>query len=243
MEKKFDWTKLLKKSLSYALVAVAASAVTLALWGQRYSKLVELENVIASKFIGEYDKTQIEDAAAEAMVKALSDRWSGYFSAEEYAAHKESVSNTYVGVGITIRQREDGTGLDILEVLPGGSAQQGGVLPGDILIKVEDRSAADTDVKALIMGEEGTQVSITVLRDSQEKTFVLERQKIKVTVATGQLLEGNIGLVRITNFHEGCGDETIAVIEDLRNQGAAALIFDVRNNPGGYVSEAGLSGQ
>lgn len=240
MEKNNFWLKLLLRSLSYALVAVAASVVTLLLWGQEYSKLSELEAVIGSKFIGEYDKTKVEDAAAKAMVNALSDRWSGYFTAEEYAAHQDDMNNTYLGVGITIKVRDDGTGMDILAVTPGGPAQEVGILPGDVLIKVEDQAIAGLGadaVRSMILGQENTQVSVTVLRDAQEKTFTLERRKIKVQVASGEMLEGNIGLVRITNFHADCGKETIAVVEQLQRQGATALIFDVRNNPGGYVTE------
>lgn len=228
------------KSLSYILVAVVASAVSLMLWGQGNSKLAELESVIEGKFVGEYDKTKVEDAAAKAMVRALSDRWSSYFTAEEYAAHMEDMRNAYAGVGITVRQREDGTGLDILNVTPGGSAQEEGVLPGDILIKIGDMPVAGVsvdDIRTIILGEENSQISITVLRGTEEKIFTLTRRTIKVQVASGTMLENNIGLVQITNFHENCGDETIAVIEELQSQGATALIFDVRNNPGGYVVE------
>ena len=65
----------------------------------------------------------------------------------------------------------------------------------------------------------------------------MKRQMIRVQVATGELLPGNIGLIKIANFNANCAEETITVIEDLQKQGADKLIFDVRNNPGGYVKE------
>lgn len=232
--------RFLLRSLSYVLVAVLASTVTLAIWGQRYSKMEELKGVIDRYFIGEADMTKAEDAAAAALIYALGDRWSYYISAEDYAAHMENKDNAYVGVGITIKVREDGTGEDITEVTPGGSAQEAGILPGDILIRVDGTSIAgmtNDQVVALVRGEEGTSLTMTILRAGKEMDFKLKRQKIRVQVATSELLPGNIGLIRISNFNTNCAKETIAAIRSLHEQGADKLIFDVRNNPGGYVQE------
>ena len=240
LERKFSWKRFALRSLSYVLVAVVAAYVTLMLFGQPYSKLTELESVIDRVFIGDYDKTEIEDAAVDAMVAALGDRWSLYLSAEEYEAYLENVSNSFVGIGVTVTHREDNTGEDIVSVVEGGPAEAAGLLVGDTIIKVDGQSIEGLDTtqaKALIVGEEGTNVDITVLRNGEEKTFTIERRRIKMKAATGKMLDGNIGLVRIENFHEGCGDEAIAAVEALREQGATALIFDVRFNPGGYVDE------
>ena len=230
----------LLRSLSYVLVAVVASVVTLAIWGQRYSKMEELKGVIGRYFIGEADMSKAEDAAAQAMIDALGDRWSYYISAEDYAAHMENKNNAFVGIGITIAVRGDGAGEDIIEVKPGSSAQEAGILPGDVLIKVDGKSIAgmNTDqVAALVRGEEGTSLTVTVLRADKEMDFSMKRQLIQIQVATSEFLPGNIGLIRINNFNTNCAKETIAAIEDLQKQGADKLIFDVRNNPGGYVKE------
>ena len=222
------------------LVAVVASAVTLALWGEQYSKLAELKKVISKNFIGQADMVKVEDAAASAMVKALGDRWSYYISAEDYAAHLENKNNAYVGIGATIVDREDGTGFDIEDVTPGGSAKEAGILPGDILIEAQGKPTGEMtadDLREAIRGTKGTTVSLTVLRNGEKLTFNLTLQEIKVEVASGELLPGNIGLIRIVNFNANCAKETIALVNSLRAQGADKLIFDVRNNPGGYVNE------
>ena len=180
------------------------------------------------------------DAAAAAMVDAIGDRWSYYIPAEEYASFQENKNNAYVGIGITISARNDGTGFDILEVAPGGSAQEGGVLPGDILVEAEGESAADMTIdqmKERIRGKAGTEVTVGVLRDGEKHTFTLERREIRTQVASGQMLDGQIGLVTIANFNTNCADETIGAVEELLEQGAKGLIFDVRNNGGGYVIE------
>jgi len=232
--------RFLLKTVSYILVAALASGLTLILCLGGSTKLTELEKIINQRFIGEADLEEIRDAAASAMVEALDDRWSYYISAEDYAAYTENKNNTFVGIGVTISARQDGTGLDILEVEPGGPAQEGGILPGDILIEAEgqDVTAISIDaVKTLIRGKSGTEVSVSVLRDGEKLSFTLERRQIRVKVATSQMLPGNIGFVKIANFNTNCAAETITAVEQLLEQGAQGLIFDVRNNPGGYVDE------
>jgi len=240
MNGKTKLSRFLLRGLSYVLVATVSAAVALALWGSRPSKLVELEQIITNNFIGQADVEKAKDAAADAMVEALGDRWSYYISAQEYAAYLENKNNAYVGIGITILARGDRTGFDILEVAPGSSAQEGGILPGDILVEAEGESVLEMDadgVKNIIRGDAGTFVSVGVIRNGEKKTYTLERKNIQVAVATGELLSGNIGLIRIANFNKNCAKETIARVEELRQQGAEKLIFDVRNNPGGYVNE------
>ena len=232
--------KFVLRGLSYVLVAAVSAFIALMLWGGEYSKLTELENVIENNFVGQADMEQARDAAAEAMVDALGDRWSYYISAEDYAAYQDNKDNSYVGVGITIIKREDAAGFDITEVTPGGSAHEQGVLPGDILIAVDGQPVAEkttTDIRTIVRGEEGTKVSVTVLRKEEELEFTLQRKRIQQAVARGQMLDGGIGLVRIENFNTNCASETIAAVKDLLEQGATKLIFDVRNNPGGYVKE------
>ena len=236
----FNWRALLKKTLSHALVAVLASVITMSLLAGETTKLTELENIINTEFIGQTDMEKARDAAAEAMVKALGDRWSYYISAEAYAAHQESMSNSYVGIGITVEKREDGTGFEILEVAPGGSAQETGLLPGDVLVEANNEDASKLtleELRAVIRGEEGTKVSVGVLRNGELLRFSVERRSIQIEVAKGTMLQGNIGLVRINNFNANCAKETIAAIKALQEQGAKGLVFDVRFNPGGYVTE------
>ena len=230
--------------LSYILVAVLASAFTLGIvianMPNRYSKLEELEKLILNKFIGEADQKAMEDAAASAMISALGDRWSYYIPADEYAAYMEQMNNAYVGIGVTIQQREDGNGLDVIAVTENGPALKAGIQVGDRIVAVSGKSIAGMaleDVKSMIQGEANTTVDVTVSRGESEITLTVTRQKIKTIVAKGMMLQGDIGLVTIVNFDARCAEETIAVIESLLEQGAKKLIFDVRNNPGGYKDE------
>jgi carboxyl-terminal processing protease len=228
-------------TLSYLLVAVMASVATFAFCRYRApGKLESLQNLLEQRYIGEMDEKKVEDAAAAAMVDALGDRWSHYQSAEIYELYQNVMSNTYVGVGMAISVSQDGQGLDITQVEDEGPAQKAGVLAGDRLVAVDGtdiRGMTLSEAGKLLKGEEGTSVVLTVVRDQQTLELSVERGRLKSVVTTGQLLPEGVGLITIANFDDRCAEETVKVIEQLRQQGATALVFDVRNNPGGYKRE------
>lgn len=240
--------KKIGKFLSYVLVAALSTAITLAAVTPKApasqvettSKLDQLEALIDERFIGEVDKTAMEDAAAVAMVESLGDRWSYYIPANAYQSYTEQMANAYVGIGITIQVTEGNQGFLITKVNGNGPACEAGILAGDVMVGVDGQSVLGMDVDAtgdLVRGDAGTFVDITVDRAGEELTFRVERREVWIDVATAQMLENGIGLVTIANFDSRCADETIAAIESLLEQGAESLIFDVRNNPGGYASE------
>lgn len=231
--------------LSYVLVAVLTASITVMLTlgsvlsqGGK-SKLDALNQLIKDKFIGEADEKKIGDAAANAMIETLGDRWSYYIPADEFADYQDQKKNSYVGIGVTITPASDGS-LEVKQVTAGGSAEEAGVQAGDFITGVNGQSIMGTDlntISAMIKGEAGTTVELTLSSGGQEKIVTVTRRQIRIPVATGKLLDGGIGLVRIENFNTNCKTETIAAIESLIEQGATKLIFDVRFNPGGYAKE------
>ncbi len=232
--------------LSYVLVAVLTAAITVFLIvgaqsvGIGQSKLDVLEKLILDRFIGDADKAAMEDAAAYAMVDALGDRWSYYIPADEYAKYQEQKNNAYVGIGVSIKLLPNQGGLEITGVTVGGSAEAAGLLAGDRIVAVDGQSilAMTVDqVKELIRGEVNTNVQITVMRLTEERTVTVTRKQIKSPVAMAKMLENHIGLVTIKNFNANSKSETIGAIEQLLAQGAKKLIFDVRYNPGGSAEE------
>ena len=234
--------KKLMKFMSYVLVAALASAVTFAAANvprEDNAKLDELRALVDEKFIGEIDWAAAEDSAAAGMVAGLGDRWSYYMSAERYDSYLEQMNNAYVGVGITVTEREDGY-IDVVEVVKGGPAERAGIEAGDILTHADGIDLATLTMDestGIIKGEEGTTVHLTIRRGEITWEMDVKREFFEVTVASGQMLTEDIGMVTIENFDGRCADETIDAIESLMDQGAKKLIFDVRNNPGGYKRE------
>ena len=230
--------QLFLKIVTYLLAAAVGAGIMYLV--KPPHKLEELSKVLDEKYIGEMDVTEAEDAAAHAMVKAIGDKWSYYIPKSSYEAHVEGQYNVYVGIGITIRVRDDGTGVDVEQVEPGGPAHGAGIIPGDVVIRVGDTSIAGLDVnqvKTLVQGEAGTDVTITILRDGKEQTLTMTRQTIQLHVAAGQMLPGNVAYVTVSNFSFTSAEDAIREIEKLLEQGATSLIIDVRNNPGGFASE------
>ncbi|MGN0980509.1 MAG: S41 family peptidase [Candidatus Avoscillospira sp.] len=206
------------------------------------AKIEELSAYVDRYFIDDYDTDAMvaaaADGAAEAFVTATGDRWSYYVSAEDMEAHNEQLYNAYVGVGITILEVEDG--FQVTSVSEGGPADQAGVRVGDLLIEVESQNVVGLGLdgtRDLVRGEEGTQVQACFLRDGQRLEVTMTRASIISDVATGELLEDGIGLVTIANFDYHCAEQTLDAIQSLLDQGAKALIFDVRFNPGGLKDE------
>lgn len=232
--------------LSYFLVAITTAVLTVAVILLRNgtlmgsNKLQQLENLILNNYVDGADQKELEDAAAEAMVEALGDRWSYYMTAEEFAVQLEQQNNAYVGIGVTIDGQDTENGMLIIAVSEGGPAEKAGLLAGDRIIEADGQSIlgmSTSEVQTIIKGKAGTVVQITYLRNDEEHTVAVTRGTVKTPVAKAKMLQGNIGLVTIVNFNANCYTETKAAIQQLLDEGAEKLIFDVRNNPGGRVSE------
>ena len=204
------------------------------------AKAAEVQEIIETYFIDDYDEDTLADGAASGMVDATGDEWSYYLSADEVAAYEESMANAYVGVGITITEDAEAGGMRVEEVAAGGPAEEAGIRVGDLLLAVEGEDVLPLGIdgtRNLVRGEEGTRVNMHFSRNGSEYDVSVERRSIETPVVTGELLDGSIGYVKIGNFDERSAAETIAFVKDLIGQGAEALLFDVRFNPGGYADE------
>lgn len=204
-------------------------------------KAAEVQEYIDNYFIGDVDETKMGDAVAEGMISGTGDRWSYYISAADYQSYLEGVNNSYVGVGIVIQLvNKDDPGFTVTQVMKGGPAEEAGIRVGDILTKVEGKSVTElgmTETKNRVRGEEGTEVKVTFSRDGAEQEYTLTRKSITVENVKYELLDNEIGYISIGNFDTNCASDTIAAVKALQAQGAKALIFDVRYNPGGMKNE------
>jgi len=206
------------------------------------AKMDEIGAYLEAYFIDEYDPDVVAaaaaDGAAAAMIEATGDEWSYYISAEEMAAHVEQMENSYVGVGVTIQLVD--LGVEITSVTKGGPADEAGIRPGDIVTHVDGQSTAELGVpgtQGVVRGQVGTDVHFTILRGEEVLELDLTRAEILAVVAEGQLLEEKIGYVTIANFDQHCAEQTLDCVHDLLDQGAEALLFDVRFNGGGLKTE------
>lgn len=208
-------------------------------FAKNHSKLIEVASILDERYIGDYDSGEFDDAVAAAMVSAIGDRWSYYMTAEEYLDYVDTMTNSYVGIGVTVT-KADGEYVRVTAVTPGSGAEAAGVEVGD-MIKAVDGSdvlgVALDEVKNLILGDSGTTVSLTLLKaDGSEETVEAERRVIETAAVAGEMIDG-VGYVKISNFHRGAGDEIIETTNSLLDSGAGSIVYDVRFNGGGYLDE------
>ena len=204
------------------------------------NKTSEISAYLENYFIDDYDEEKLADAAASAMVTATGDRWSYYLSAADYQSYEESMNNAYVGIGVTIVLDEEAGGLRVESVEADSPAYVAGIQVGDIMLEAEGQKTIElgtTGTRDVVRGEEGTTVHLKMQRGDEVFEIDVLRASIKTVVASGRMLDGGIGYVKINNFDARCFDETSACIDELLSQGAKALIFDVRFNGGGYKDE------
>lgn len=228
------------------LFTVAATVLVMNRIGGSYEqdpvaqKVAQAAGVIDTVFVGEHDETQMGDAAVSAMIASLGDRWSYYISAEDYAAYEAQMTNSYVGIGITIQTQMEEQGLLVVDVTPGGPAQTAGIQAGDILTAVEGQPVVELgreQTVAQVRGEPGTEVQLTLLRGTESYTCAPIREKVQEIVVESKQLAGDVGYIAIDNFDLNSAEQTIAAIDALVDAGVKSLLFDVRNNPGGMKDE------
>ncbi len=201
-------------------------------------KAREVYAVLETCYIGDVDEDVMCDSIPAAMVYATGDRWSYYISAEELETHMEQIENAYVGIGVTVEMSEEGA-CRVIEVSPGGPADEAGVRTGDVFYAVDGAECAGmslTELRNAVRGDEGSDVDITMLRGDAQIDFRIQRRRVQTEVVSDKML-GDVGYIAIYNFDSTCAQKTIAAIERVRAQGAKALLFDVRYNPGGLKSE------
>ena len=231
-KRRFSAVHLLAAVLLAVALTLAGGVLTLrVILGAEGLGMMEAMLLIKTKFVGEHDIGAATDQAMDALIDGLGDRWSYYMDADAYAAQQESRSNSYVGIGVTVTYPET----------EGGPAAAAGLVPGERITAVDGTPLTaenQQEAAAMVRGPEGTQVTLTVEdAGGGVREVTVTRATVEEHPAEGELLPDGTGLVTIRNFNSRCAEESIAAVEDLVDQGAERLVFDVRNNGGGYVSE------
>lgn len=236
-------------SLLHIILAVVLTAIltfggtVLAAWvtiGPSGLTLLEGMSLVNTLFVGPYDEDKVLDATMTGMVDGLGDRWSYYLNPAAYQATNERRKNIYVGIGVTVSY-ENEDGLLILSVEPDGPAGKAGIQPGELILSADGTSLAgegQSEGVTLIQGEAGTSVTLEIRSAAGEtRTVAVKRSKVETNPVEYELLSDNVGYIKVKNFYDRSADGVKAAVDDLVGQGAVALVFDMRNNGGGYLKE------
>lgn len=203
--------------------------------------LLEGMTLIRQRFVGEYDEDTVVDAALTGMVDALDDRWSVYMDPAWHALNEQAMKNAYVGIGITYQQSEDPFGMEIVGIASGGPAQEAGLAVGEIITVVDGETLTQDnldEVTERIGSMDGKTLALTVRgTDGKTREVTLTVRRVESSPVEYELMDNKVGYVRLANFYQNSATYTQEAVEDLLDQGAEGLLFDVRGNPGGYVTE------
>ena len=214
-----------------------------------YGKLFAMETMLDSNYLYEYDKNAAMENALTAYVDSIDEPYTEYYSPEVFISYLNNIQESYVGIGIIVSV-DDNNRIVIIAPFEDSPAYNAGILPGDILTAVEgveyDGSNLDEAIRIIKGGKIGTTVNITVLRNEKEKIDIaVERDEISDNSVKTEMLEDNIGYMRITGFNMSSDDNEKSThtefdkkLTELREKGANRLIIDLRDNPGGVVDEA-----
>ena len=151
-----------------------------------------------------------------------------------------SVNGNYVGIGIYMTQ-DRYENIVVLLPIEGSPAAEAGLKTGDIITKVNGEECVGKDLSTIsnkIKGEEGTTVELEILRENETFTKTIERRTVQVNPMESEILENNIGYIRLMGFDENCHEEFEKKVDELISKGAKSLIIDLRDNGGGVVDEA-----
>jgi carboxyl-terminal processing protease len=205
----------------------------------------EALDVIGENYYRGVDRDALVDTGLEATVDSLDDRFSHYFDPRAYREFQEATEGAFEGVGMNVEEVE--RGLRVISVFDGSPADRGGLAPGDVITRVDGRSIAgrSTDeATALIKGEAGTEVALTVVSgDAAPRTVRLERARVDVPVVDGDMRRvgrTKVAHVALSSFTSGAHGEVRAALDRLLARGAEGVVLDLRHNGGGLLNEAVL---
>lgn len=184
----------------------------------------------------EQDAEAFKDNVFASLMYSLDDDYAAYYNKEAYASLMQGTTGEYSGIGCVVTQDRQTGQVIAVQPYKGSPAYEAGIAIGDVILKADDVELTGMDLNeavTYIQGKEGTSVKITFLHDGEEKTVEVTRRKIEIPTIEHEMLENNIGYIKITDFDEVTVSQFEKALEELQTQGAKGFIFDVRSNPGG----------
>ena len=205
------------------------------------SKLQKYREIIDKYYLGEIDDTKLEEGAIKGYIEGLGDPYTEYISKEDMDTYLDDTMGNFVGIGIYMVKNTEYDRIQVLSTIKDSPAEKVGIQAGDLIIsvdgieyKADDMTTASNNIK----GEEGTKVTVEILRGTEKIKYEIAREKVKVNPVEGKVINNNIGYIKFTSFDETTAEDFKAKFEELNKKGIQSLIVDLRNNGGGIVDQA-----
>lgn len=203
-------------------------------------KVERIYGDMQSYFLYDIDDKELQDGMLAGMLEALGDPYSCYYDEKELVSMMETTQGEYVGIGVSVSQNTKTGLITFVKPYVGAPGYEAGLLPGDVLYKVNDEDITEMEldaVVALIRGEEGTTVKLTVYREGEPDylEFDVERRTVEIPTVEYEMLDNQIGYIAVSAFEGNTDEQFEAAMDTLTEQGMEGLMIDLRDNGGGLL--------
>lgn len=203
----------------------------------------EVWHILQEQYYGQLpDETGMTYGAIQGVLDTLDDDNTVFFDPDAAKIMREDMSGSFEGIGAHVRMREDGR-LMIVAPIEGQPAEAAGLRPGDIILEADGVSLEGMNIYEAIQhvrGPKGTVAHLKVLREDVAEPFIVEVERARIPMPTieTEMLDGDIAYVKLYDFNAQANDRLEDALKELLAENPRGLIFDLRNNPGGFLTEA-----
>lgn len=224
-----------------AVVATIALPSWSAYASEASDRLQQVLDILSTSHVSGVTEEALSDAAIKAMVDSLNDPYTEFMDKQQWSQFEGSLARNYVGVGILISHTAEGVYIE--QVFKDSSAEAAGLQPDDIIVKVNDTDITPEnakDVATYIIGEENTNVTITVLRGAERLVLTMPRKAVSLPVVESAYLDGGVGYLKVYSFSDDSDEQFTEILEGFQAKSDfRSLVIDLRDNPGGLLESAG----
>ena len=208
----------------------------------RYARLEAIRSTLVEDYYQEVDEDALIEGAIRGMMYALEDPYTFYYTPDELQRHDAQSEGVYSGLGILVQKNADGE-IEIIRVYEGGPADAAGAQAGDRIVAVDGVAVSGGSVEELsdavdrMRGEDGSAVELQLRREDALLELTLIRGDVHVSNVNFAVLEGNIGYIEICQFSGDDVEGFRAAMKELQAENVLGLVVDLRNNPGGLLTD------
>jgi carboxyl-terminal processing protease len=221
-----------------------------------FAVFCEAYDKLKSEYVDQLDDSKLAEGAIQGLFQyGVTDPFSGYMSPTEYQQNLGSLSGKFSGIGaeMAVKNLTDPADLSacvklsdtcvlvVVSPISGSPADRAGLQPGDIVTAVDGKSVNGSTINdqiSRVRGPSGSKVKLSIKRDAKTFDLDITREEITIKEVESRMLEGNVGYIALHGFSESSSDEFHTALKDLLSRGARKLVFDLRDNPGGYIVAA-----
>ena len=200
------------------------------------AKIKTIERYLNQYYYEDYTEETLVNGIYYGMVASLGDPYTGYYTPDDYKELMQSSSGEYCGIGVLISRNTNTGEIVIKRVYSGSPAEEAGLQKGDLITALDGQLLKNMgleDLSAIVLGEEGTDILVTVLRNGETIDFNITRREIQMDTVSYEMKEDGIGYISIEEFDDVTPDQVKNALNDLMGQGMKGIVLDLRNNPGG----------